>query len=167
MEGWRIHAVEERLDALLNIPGDAPMRVTGRIDRIDHHPDLGWRLIDFKSSDSGTSPDKAHRKGIGGSICSCRCTVDSMRPNSPGRPTRSDIATGYFLVGADPTKIGFTPSKRIDELQEDAMDTAVQVVRDIRAGHFDHLGDPPWEHDPIALVQRTQTLGADDGGADE
>ena len=167
VDGWRIHAVEERLDALLPIPGDTPMRVTGRIDRIDHHPDLGWRLIDFKSSDSGTTPDKAHRKSDRWIDLQLPLYRGLHAAQLPGSPDAADIATGYFLVGADPTKIKFTPSKRIDELQEDAMDTAVQVVRDIRAGHFEHLGDPPWEHDPIALVQRTQTLGADDGGADE
>ena len=167
-DGWRIHAVEEKLDAMLDIPGDLPMRVTGRIDRIDHHPDLGWRLIDFKSSDSGTTPDKAHR--------SKDRWIDLQLPlyrglhadQLPEKPAASDIATGYFLVGADPAKIGFTPSKRIDEFQQDAMDAAVEVVRDIRAGHFDHLGDAPWEGDPVALVQRTQTLGVDDeGGEDE
>ena len=167
-EGWRIHAVEQKLDALLNIPGDAPMRVTGRIDRIDYHPDLGWRLIDFKSSDSGTSPDKAHRKGDRWIDLQLPLYRGLHAAQLPGAPDAADIATGYFLVGADPAKIGFTPSKRIDELQQDAMDAAVEVVRDIRLGHFDHLGDPPWEGDPIALVQRSQTLGADEeGGADE
>ena len=167
-EGWRIHAVEQKLDALLKIPGDLPMRVTGRIDRIDHHPELGWRLIDFKSSDSGKTPDQAHRKGDRWIDLQLPLYRGLHADQLPGSPDAVDIATGYFLVGADPTKIGFTPSKRIDDLQQDAMNMAVQVVQEIRAGHFDHLGDPPWEGDPITLVQRTQTLGADDeGGAEQ
>lgn len=167
-EGWRIHAVEQKLDALLKIPGDLPMRVTGRIDRIDHHPELGWRLIDFKSSDSGKTPDQAHRKGDRWIDLQLPLYRGLHADQLPGSPDAVDIATGYFLVGADPAKIGFTPSKRIDEFQQDAMDAAVEVVRGIRAGHFDHLGDPPWDGDPITLVQRTQTLGADDeGGAEE
>lgn len=166
-EGWRIHAVEDQLDALLDIPGEAPMPVRGRIDRIDHHPEHGWRLIDFKTSDAGKKPDPSHRtKGR---------WIDLQLPlyrglhagTLPEAPPPSEVATGYFLVTSDPGKIGFAPSKKIDELHEEAMDMAREVVRSIRDGNFDLTGDPPWDGDPIALVQRTRSLGGEDDGEGE
>ena len=166
-EGWRIHAVEDQLDALLDIPGEAPMPVRGRIDRIDHHPEHGWRLIDFKTSDAGKKPDPSHRtKGR---------WIDLQLPlyrglhagTLPDAPPPSEVATGYFLVTSDPGKIGFAPSKKIDELHEEAMDMAREVVRSIRDGNFDLTGDPPWDGDPIALVQRTRSLGGEDDGEGE
>ncbi|MAB71555.1 MAG: hypothetical protein CMJ54_03515 [Planctomycetaceae bacterium] len=166
-EGWRIHAVEDQLDALLDIPGEAPMPVRGRIDRIDHHPEKGWRLIDFKTSDAGKRPDPSHRtKGR---------WIDLQLPlyrglhagTLPGAPAPAEVATGYFLVTPDPGKIGFAPSKKIDELHEEAMDMAREVVRNIRDGNFDLTGDPPWDGDPMALVQRTRSLGGEDDAEDE
>ena len=39
---------------------------------------------------------------------------------------------------------------------------AREVVRNIRDGNFDLTGDPPWDGDPIALVQRIRSLGVED-----
>lgn len=68
-EGWRIVATEYSIgkDAPAEIGG---MRVTGKIDRIDRHPDGRLRILDYKTSDSGQAPDKvlwaAHREDTPG-----------------------------------------------------------------------------------------------------
>ncbi|MEE2971999.1 MAG: PD-(D/E)XK nuclease family protein, partial [Planctomycetota bacterium] len=56
LDRWRIHDVEVEIDRELEIPGQEPMRVRGRIDRIDLHPTHGWQLLDFKTSDRGKGP---------------------------------------------------------------------------------------------------------------
>lgn len=162
-EGWRIHAVEDQLDALLDIPGEAPMPVRGRIDRIDHHPEQGWRLIDFKTSDAGKTPDRSHR--VNGRWIDLQLPLyRGLHAGAlPDAPPPSEVATGYFLVTADAGKIGFSPSRKIDELHEEAMDMAREVVRSIRDGNFELTGDPPRDDDPMALVQRARSLGDDDG----
>ena len=166
-DGWRIHAVEDQLDALLDVPGEAPMRVRGRIDRIDHHPELGWRLIDFKTSDSGEMPDRSHRTRDRWIDLQLPLYRGLHAGTLPGRPAAAEVATGYFLVASDPGKIGFAPSKKIDALLDDAMDMAREVVRNIRDGNFDLTGDPPWDGDPMALVQRIRSLGVEDDGEGE
>ena len=47
------------------------------------------------------------------------------------------------------------------------VDMAREVVRSIRDGNFDLTGDPPWDGDPMALVQRTRSLGGEDDGEGE
>jgi hypothetical protein len=40
------------------------MFLRGRIDRIDFQPSTGkWMIIDYKSSDTPSTPEKAHRRG--------------------------------------------------------------------------------------------------------
>ena len=65
-EGWRIVAVEAAppgggVD--FDVDGE-PVNVRGRIDRIDHHPELDrWVVFDYKTSDAGDPPEKTHRVG--------------------------------------------------------------------------------------------------------
>jgi ATP-dependent helicase/nuclease subunit B len=55
-EGWRIAHAEVRIEG--EIEG---FRVVGRIDRIDVHDTTGRvRVLDYKTSDQPTQPDKAH-----------------------------------------------------------------------------------------------------------
>jgi len=36
------------------------VKITGILDRLDEHPSLGWRIVDYKTSDSPSSPKDAH-----------------------------------------------------------------------------------------------------------
>ena len=67
-EGWRMAGVEVRPSD----PGhpfpvdDQAFYLTGRIDRVDHHPDTGrWALLDYKTSRKARTPEKTHRKRSG------------------------------------------------------------------------------------------------------
>ena len=66
-EGWRIVHAEKPCQSTISVDGQ-PFKITGVIDRIDHHPDLGYRLIDYKTSETRKAPDKAHRKRIEGEM---------------------------------------------------------------------------------------------------
>jgi ATP-dependent helicase/nuclease subunit B len=58
LDGWRIHAVEKRLDIVDSVVG---VKLSGRIDRIDRHQATGrYRILDYKTGDSPMRPDQAH-----------------------------------------------------------------------------------------------------------
>ena len=47
------------------LPSDGGLPLTGRIDRVDEHPELGWRALDYKTAVHPKSPKSMHfgRKG--------------------------------------------------------------------------------------------------------
>ena len=63
-KGWRIcrDRVEKGYETTVEVDGE-PFTLTGRIDRIDHHPDHGYRLLDYKTSEGGDDPHRTHRRG--------------------------------------------------------------------------------------------------------
>ena len=169
VDGWRIHAVEAKFDLELDIPGQSPQPITGRIDRIDRHPTHGWQLLDFKTSDKGTPPDKVHHHPKTGEWFDLQLPLYRWAaPVILDGAESEHVGTGYFIAGAEIGRIGVSSSDRIDGLFEDAMETAREVVRSIRAGNFaDSIDDtPPWKGDPVALLMRTTALVADGGEVD-
>ncbi len=69
-EGWRIVAVEQQswdLDPMPQIEtpdGSRSLPLRGIIDRIDRHITTGaYRILDYKTSDAGKTPDQTHRSG--------------------------------------------------------------------------------------------------------
>lgn len=62
-DGWRICAdlIEKRREATFAIDGQ-PFTIVGTIDRIDQHPERGYRVLDYKTSDTASPPDKTHRR---------------------------------------------------------------------------------------------------------
>lgn len=62
-DGWRICHTEIELtyDHFEDIHG-RPVRIKGRIDRIDRHAVTGeWRVLDYKTGEAGETPEKSHR----------------------------------------------------------------------------------------------------------
>ncbi|WFB37270.1 PD-(D/E)XK nuclease family protein [Kiritimatiellota bacterium B12222] len=54
-EGWKTIATEQKLERECQ-----GITIVGKIDRIDVHPELGFRIIDYKSSDSPKAPVQTH-----------------------------------------------------------------------------------------------------------
>jgi len=54
--GWRTRHVEHEVGDWA--VGGHPIKM--RIDRIDHHPDFGWLVLDYKSSGKASPPQQAH-----------------------------------------------------------------------------------------------------------
>ncbi len=160
--GWRIHAVEWEIDCELDVPGESSQRVKGRIDRIDRHDEFGWLLLDFKTSDSGKKPDPAHRRSDGTWLDLQLPLYRWAAAQSAGAPSVDEIRSGYFVVGGRLDGIGIQLSEKIDPLQDEAIDTAAEVVHSVRAGYFDDLGvGRMYPEDPAALLMRVAAVGAD------
>jgi ATP-dependent helicase/nuclease subunit B len=63
-DGWRIIAVEERIDASWGVTiGDVPL--VGTIDRVERHEPTGkMRIVDYKTSRQKQGPAGAHRRKV-------------------------------------------------------------------------------------------------------
>jgi ATP-dependent helicase/nuclease subunit B len=62
-KGWHIVAAETRISPEGNPWQIGPMIVSGIVDRVERHPQLGIRLIDFKTYSPSTA-QKGERKGV-------------------------------------------------------------------------------------------------------
>ena len=64
-EGWRVMMGEISFDDLLGEGrvfrlDENGAAVAGKIDRVDFHEKLGWRILDYKTAASAVFPDEAH-----------------------------------------------------------------------------------------------------------
>lgn len=133
--GWRIESTETsppRGAAKLIVDG-RPMLLRGRIDRIDFNPAEGKRLIiDYKTSDAPTSPDKAHRRG--------EKWIDLQLPLylhlASGMGLNGPMQTAYFHLPKDVKQTGIEVAQWTDDELRGADETAADVVRGVRAERF-------------------------------
>jgi ATP-dependent helicase/nuclease subunit B len=146
-DGWRIVAVECRTpDGGVPFPVDGrPFSISGRIDRIDHHPERGWAVLDYKTGDRGETPEDSHRKGRD------RDWVDLQLPlyryllpavldshgetpftGSPGDP----VHLGYILLPRETEEVGACFAEWGAGVLDGADEQAREVVRFLRRNHF-------------------------------
>ncbi len=60
-KGWRFKEVEIAFPTLVRIRGT---EIRGRIDLIQHHPEHGYRILDYKTSSTAAKPADAHLKSV-------------------------------------------------------------------------------------------------------
>jgi ATP-dependent helicase/nuclease subunit B len=60
-KGWRFKEVEIAFPTLITIRGT---EIRGRIDLIQYHEDLGYRILDYKTSSTAVKPADAHLKSV-------------------------------------------------------------------------------------------------------
>jgi ATP-dependent helicase/nuclease subunit B len=135
-EGWQIHLTEHHVkDASLDVDG-TPIKLSARIDRIDHHPESGrWQVLDYKTSARGKTPEQSHRRA--------GAWVDLQLPlyrhllgEVPGIGARGLVDVGYFNVPARVEELGIKTAQWAESDYEAADETAREVVRKVRAGVF-------------------------------
>jgi hypothetical protein len=129
-------------------PGDStvevdgrPVRLRGRIDRIDYHQESDkWYLFDYKSSETAKKPEKVHQKD-GEWIdlqlplyryLFCRSLEPEARPE-----------LGYIVLPKDVEKTGQLLADWSEEELVDADRTARRVIRDIRDQKYWPMAKPP------------------------
>ena len=146
-EGWRIAHVEHALDdsAALEIPGDAAMPIHGKIDRIDQHEHTkAWRIIDYKTGDSGTGPVAAHHDGRTKlpDVADIVWT-DLQLPLYRDLAARSDINVngevelGFIVLPRQTDGAAWKCAEWSAAHLDSAIECAREVVRRIRAGQFE------------------------------
>lgn len=134
-QGWRIEYVERQIQegqAPLVVDGE-PMYLRGRIDRIDVNTATGKRVVlDYKFSDTATTPDKAHRKSdewIDLQLPLYRHLVQALEIREPA-------GLGYVVLPKDTSKVGASLAPWTDAELAAADRAAEGVVRGVRAERF-------------------------------
>ena len=157
--GWSIlpDQIESRCERTVDAH-DEPVVLTGRIDRIDRHPDLGFRIIDYKTGDSAADPEKTHRTGrspdkqwVDFQLPMYRWLTEDVIGDGP-------VELGYVQLPKDLRNVGFT---KVDWARED-IDTAIQqalwVVDQISQGKFWPPGPVPNFDDGFSAVCMDQFI---------
>ncbi|TVR58303.1 MAG: hypothetical protein EA422_16320 [Gemmatimonadales bacterium] len=135
-----------------------PFYLSGRIDRVDHHPETGaWCLLDYKTSKKARTPDQVHRKRQGRGRDAPHRWVDLQLPlyrhlvEGIPEEARDQVQLGYLNLPADRDRTGVELA-RWDEVElEEADQEAREAIRRLRLGVF--------EWDPAAArVRRDDAL---------
>jgi len=139
-QGWQIQCVEaspQEGRAKLLVDGQ-PMFLRGRIDRIDLLPATGqWIICDYKTSDTATSPEKAHRRGgewIDLQLPLYRHLIAGLDIEGLSGETLPQLA--YILLPKDAGRIDIAVAEWSAEDLRSADETAADVIRKVRAERF-------------------------------
>jgi len=146
-QGWEIRETEWSPSpghVAFDVDGTL-IRLTGRIDRIDHHPETRrWAIWDYKTGESIDPPLNAHRKMNGEwkdlqLPLYCVLAVELLGDAVPAE-------VGYVALPRDEKEIGFKGLERwarhkddpetFEEGMESALEAAREVVRKVRRGEF-------------------------------
>ncbi|WP_265594319.1 PD-(D/E)XK nuclease family protein [Haloferula sp. BvORR071] len=149
-EGWRTKNVE------LNIGKDIEWEIDGQsismqIDRIDFHPELGWRVLDYKTSARADVPRSAHlrrssekRREFGAGLPASRGAPEVWKNVQvplyaafvQGWKGLDQVPKiGYVNLPATLNDVGFEMWEDFDAFKLDnAMQWSTEIIRAMRAG---------------------------------
>jgi ATP-dependent helicase/nuclease subunit B len=142
-EGWRIHVVEWKPPepVFLEVDGSA-LEVSGKIDRIDRHPDGRWAILDYKTGDRRRTPREAHQKRDGSWM---DLQLPLYRLLARGLGFSGEPELGYAWVGKEELDTGFFFDRFAPAELDEALELARDVVRKVRLGAFEEPGRPPYD----------------------
>jgi ATP-dependent helicase/nuclease subunit B len=156
-QGWRVRHVELTFgthEGSVPAPavGATSIRLTGRIDRVDVHPDAGHAALDYKTSPEPTDPGPQHRNSNGRwldlQLPLYRVLLRSVGIDVP--PHR----LGYVSLPSNPSLTGFRLASSWDEaFAAAAEEEAERIARLVEAGDFaDDTGWTPRPDDALAAA---------------
>lgn len=165
-DGWVIRHCEFELPAetFLEIPDQAPMRIKGKIDRIDQNErDGSWMIIDYKTSEAGKTPDRTHKA----SRSSGRVWDDLQLPLYHHLAAQHGVSGSVQLAYMNLPKKAEQETLHVARWSladlDDAIGTARDIVRNVRAGRFEMADDYPARfEDAFANICQTRVFGGAD-----
>ena len=140
-EGWEIRFAEQAVageQAPFLVDGE-PMYLRGRMDRIDVRERAGGlevTILDYKTSDTGASPDEKHRDKEGRWTDLQLPLYRHLMKAVEGLPESENIQLGYIILPKRTVDIGFRPAEWTEADLADADQAAADVVRAIRREIF-------------------------------
>ena len=154
--GWQIVSTEELLAHDLEVDGET-FTVTGKIDRVDRHEETRQIAIwDYKTSDKGEGPTKAHIKGKKWKDLQLPLyrhlvkEVDVVKSDN-----LATVKLGYVLLSRDLDDIRFEEAEFEEGMLHEADELVFDCIRKIRKGIFWPPTNPPPEfsEDLAAICQ--------------
>ncbi len=151
--GWRIlpEHIEQRREATMKVDGQ-PFTITGQIDRIDAHPELGYRIIDYKTADTTRLPDAIHLAGPRDQKRWIDLQLPLYRVLAAHAGVGEAVSLGYALLPRKLTEVGFVWASWEAEQLAEAEEVALGVIREVRAGRFWPPGETPDYDDAYAAI---------------
>jgi len=137
-EGWRIEHVEEEVkrehEAEFDVDG-RPILLRGRIDRIDVHESSGEVMVfDYKTSDSGKTPEKTHYKKKKAEWIDLQLPLYRHLVKSLG--IVSDVGLAYINLPKKLDDVKHQEAKWDEGMLASADEKAREIVRAIRENIF-------------------------------
>jgi ATP-dependent helicase/nuclease subunit B len=144
-DGWLIEHVEWRPPggpALMSVDG-AAFGLRGKIDRVERHESgQRWAVLDYKTGDSVDHPRKAHRGRAGWrdlQLPLYRHLASALSlPQDP-----EHLVLGYVALPRMPGDVQVLEAKWSEEELGEADEVAREVIRSVRRGEFDRVGERP------------------------
>ncbi|MCE9620195.1 MAG: PD-(D/E)XK nuclease family protein [Planctomycetes bacterium] len=167
--GWSVKVVEWATIVTIDVDGQE-QKISMRVDRIDFHPDHGWRIIDYKSSDKGFDFKKKVfngrewidlqlplYKGLVG-----QCAADEAALAGLAEAAADKIEAGVLSMPASNEPCAWCP---LAAPVESGLEAAREVIRCIRAGKFADTGEDQGEK--FARVRRALCLPTGESDASD
>lgn len=135
-EGWKIMDVEKKFEIKIG-----NFTLQGRFDRIDFHPEKGWRIIDYKTSDKNVKPKDAHLKNATWINLQLPLYRHLFEPHADGHP----IELAYFNLPKAVSETAIHTWSPSDEEMAEALKLTEGILADIEEQHFwsEKRGDIP------------------------
>jgi hypothetical protein len=142
-EGWRIVATEREVETTIQVDG-GPFTLTGRLDRIDYHPERGYRILDYKTADQKRTPNQTHRgRDANGQPVWRDLQLPLYQVLGRAIHIEGDPALGYFNLPKQQQDTGIALAPWDATMLEDAFATRDWVITHIRDQVFWPPADPP------------------------
>ena len=158
--GWRVAKAEMQFDtyegkAVTPAPliGPRRVRLTGRIDRVDLHPEFGYAALDYKTASEAQDPEKSHRKPRSAEWTDLQLPLYRVLLGSVGIQVPPN-QLGYFSLPSNPSDAQISLTEGWDEaIAQEAEVEARRIAALVEAGDFAERTDRRVRSDdPLAVV---------------
>ncbi len=128
-EGWRVHHTEQDLvySDFADVHGRR-IALRGRVDRIDRHAETGeWRVLDYKTGEAATAPEKTHRKS--GEWIDLQLPLYRLLVRS--EEIEGEVRLGYVHLPGNLSAVGVSIAQWSNEDLAEAEEVAAKVAASI------------------------------------
>jgi inactivated superfamily I helicase len=170
-EGWRIYATEQPVEMPITRHGET-ITLQGRIDRIDYHPQAGYRILDYKTSDTAKTPNQTHRgRDAEGDIVWQDLQLPLYHAMAQTMGWGEAPTVGFFNLPKQEREVDVSLAQWDASDLAEALSVRDWVLEQIQAGVFWPPGEPPHYHDALSrlcadeAMQRDVLIRASDASA--